>query len=279
MVARMMLGTALARLRVGAGLSASDAGTVTGLPAPVITGLELGDTGIIRLRDVAGLYTAYGVSDLADRAMLLGLARKANSREWWHGYQDVIPGWFGYYLGLEQAASLIRSYAIQTIPVLLQTPGYARALIALDYGGAFGCDAERQVELRIRRQDILQGTAPARLWAVIDEAALRETAGTSAVMRDQLRHLIGMCDLPHVTIGILPFRPGGYAVLGGPLTVLRMPDRQLPDTAYLDQKTGGQYARTAAHVDYYRHVLNQLVIAAEQVGPPQQLLAQILRDI
>jgi hypothetical protein len=138
MLARMVLGTALGRLRDSAGLSAGDASVVSGLAVPVITGLELGDTGVIRLRDVAGLYTAYGLSDLADRATLLGLARKANSREWWHDYQDVIPEWFGYYLGLEQAASLIRSYAAETIPVLLQTPGYASALIAHEDGGAFG---------------------------------------------------------------------------------------------------------------------------------------------
>ena len=114
---------------------------------------------------------------------------------------------------------------------------------------------------------------------MIDEAALRRTAGTPAVMREQLRHLIGMCDLPHITIGILPSRVGGHAVVGGPLTVLRMPDRQLPDIAYLDQEAGGQHARTAAHVDYCRHVLNQLAIAAETAGPPQQVLTQILRDI
>jgi Domain of unknown function (DUF5753)/Helix-turn-helix domain len=276
--ARMVLGTALGRLRESAGLSAGDASAVSGLPVPLIAGMELGQADIIRMWDVAELYTAYGVSDLAERATLLGLARQANSREWWRAYQDVIPVWFEHYLGLEQAASLIRSFAVQTIPTLLQTPDYVRALIALGYGSAPGQDVQRRVELRMRRQHILHGTSPVRLWAVIDEAALRRVAGTRTVMREQLRHLIDMCDLPHVTIRILPFRLGGHVATRGPLTVLRLPDRQIPDVAFLEQLIGGRYFHTAAHLDFYRHILNQLAIAAEPAGPPQHILAQILRD-
>jgi hypothetical protein len=277
-VARMALGSALGRLREHAGLSAGQASTASGLPASLVTGLERGDAGVIRLRDVAGLYTAYGVSDLAQRATLLGLARQANSREWWSGYRDVIPGWFEHYLGLEQAASLIRSYAVQTIPALLQAPGYARALIALGDGGSGGPGAEMRAELGVRRQRILHGACPARLWAMIDEAALRRAPGTAAAMREQLRHLIGMCDLPNVTIGVLPFRLGGHAATGGPLTVLRLPDRQVPDIAYLEQFASGRCVQDDAHLDYYRHVLNQLALAAEPAGTPQDILAQILRD-
>ncbi len=281
-VARMVLGAALARLRASAGLSAGDASAASGVSVPLITGLELGQAGTIRLRDVAELYTAYCVSDLAERATLLGLARLANSREWWHGYQDVIPGWFGHYLGLEQAAGLIRGYAVQTIPALLQTPGYARALIALGNMGGRGQEAERRVERRVelamRRQHILHCAAPTLLWAVIDEAALRRAAGTRTVMRDQLRHLIETCDLPHVTIRILPFRLGGHAATGWPLTVVRLPDRELPDVGYLEQLGGGRYVHAAAHLDYCRHLLNQLAIWAEPAGPPQDLVAQILRE-
>ncbi len=276
-MARMVLGTALGRLRESAGLSAGDASAASGLPVPLVTSLELGQGDLIRLRDVAGLYTAYGVSDLAERATLLGLARRANGREWWHSYQDVIPGWFGSYLGLEQAACLIRCYAAATVPALLQTPGYARALIALREGG-HGQEAGRRVELQMRRQHILHGTSPVRLWAVIDEAALRRAPGARSVMRDQLRHLIGMCDVPHVTIRVLPFRLGGHAATGGPITMLRLPDRQVPDVAYLEQHAGGRYVRSTAHLDYYRHILNQLAIQAEPAGPPQDLVAQILRD-
>src|SRR5262249_52674275 len=117
-VARMVLGATLQRLREKAGLSVADASLSIALPAPRIAEVECGQAGR-RLRQVAGLCAAYGVSDLAERATLLGLARQANVPQWWHGYRDLVPKPFECYLGLEQAASLIRGFTAQVIPVLL----------------------------------------------------------------------------------------------------------------------------------------------------------------
>lgn len=275
--ARLVLGMTLRRLRAAAGLSLTSAAEATGLAATRIGELEQGQ-GSMALRDVAGLYTTYRVDDLADRATLLGLARQANIPQWWHRYRELIPGWFECYLGLEQAASLIRSYTAQILPALLQTPDYARAVIALTHGDAARPELRQRVELRMSRQRILHGPHPPRLWAVIDEAALRRPAGTRTIMRAQLRHLISACDQPNITICVLPFRLGGHAATGGPVAIVRLPHRQLPDIAYLEQLASGLYFRTPAQVDYYRHILNQLAIQAEPAGPPQQLLAQILHD-
>ena len=46
---------------------------------------------------------------------------EANAPGWWHRYSDVLPSWFQVYIGLEGAATLIRSYDIQFVPGLLQT--------------------------------------------------------------------------------------------------------------------------------------------------------------
>lgn len=277
-MARMVLGMTLRRLRESAGLSADDASGSAGLlPGTSVSDIELGCTGV-RLRDVAGLCTAYGVSDLAERVTLLGLARQANNPPWWHCYLNLIPAWFERYLELEQAASLIRSYTGQVIPALLQTPDYARAVITLVHGPTPEPDLARRLELLMRRQHILRDPQPPHLWTVIDEAALRRRAGTRTAMRAQLRHLIDACDLAHVTIRVLPFHLGSHPATGGPLAVLRLPDRQLPDIAYLELPATGLYIRTPAQVDYYRHILNQLAIQAGPAGSPQQILAQILRD-
>lgn len=276
--ARMALGTALGRLREDAGLSADEVSAATGVPAGLITGMELGEAEV-RLWDVAGLYSAYGVSDPADRTMLLGLAHRARCREWWHSYRDVIPPGLDQYFGLEQAASLIRCYCAQMIPALLQTPGYARAAILLRHGRMTERELDRRVDLQARRQQILHGTAPALLWAVIDEAALRRPAGTPAVMDEQIRHLIAMCELPNVTIQVLPFTSGALpaALTGGILAVLRLPGRDLPDIGYLEDFAAGRYYRSPGYLDYFRHLLNQLALQAESAGPPQRVLARILR--
>lgn len=276
--ARLVLGAALRRLRGDAGLSAEQASTATGVPATLIAGLERGQCDV-RFWDVAGLYSAYGVSDVATRAMLLGLVHRSNCREWWHAYRDVIPAWLEQYVALEQAASLIRCYCAQTVPVLLQVPGYARTVIAGPHGGAPGRDADRQMELRMRRQRVLHGPAPARFWAVIDEAALRRQVAGPAVMREQLRHLIATCEMPNVTIRVLPFSAGGLpAVVGGLLAVLRLPDRELADIGYLEQLAGGSYFHSGEYIDYFRHVLNQLALQAEPAGRSQRLLATILAE-
>jgi transcriptional regulator with XRE-family HTH domain len=276
-VAGLVLGKRLRRLRDAAGLGVAEAAEAAGVLVARVEGLEQGSAGI-RLRDVASLYDVYGVSDVADRATLLGLARQATMRPWWHDYLDVIPAWFEHYLAWEQAASLIRCFAPQVLPVLLQTSDYARAVVARSGAGAGRADVQRRVDLRMARQQVLNDVRPPRLWVVIDEAALRRPAGSRAVMRAQLRHLIGLCDLPHVTIAVLPFRAGGHPAVGGPLAVLRLPDRQLPDIAYLEQLASGLYFRNVGHLDYYRHVLNQLALLAEEAGPPQQALAGILRE-
>jgi len=82
-------------------------------------------------RDVADLLTLYGITDGAEREGLLELARQAGVPGWWQQYNDVMPRWFEYYIGLERAASVIRSYEVQFIQGLLQTEDYARTVILI----------------------------------------------------------------------------------------------------------------------------------------------------
>jgi transcriptional regulator with XRE-family HTH domain len=275
MVSRLLTGLALRRLREDRGLSHEQAGQAIGVPGPEISHLEEGRAGF-RMRDVVGLCALYGVSDQTDRVTLLGLARRANIPEWWHPYRDVIPPWFERYLGLEQAASVIRSFEVQFIPGLLQTPEYAQAVLALGFPSAPRHDIGRRAELRMRRQDILHRKQPARLWAVIDEAALRRPVGGGRVLRAQLRHLIAVSDMPHVTIQVAPFRLGGHPAGGGPFTVLRLPGEQLPDVAYLEQLTSARYYDHRAEPDYFRHIMDRLAIQAGPAGHSGAILSQIL---
>jgi transcriptional regulator with XRE-family HTH domain len=275
-LARMTVGSRLRWHREELGLSREDAAAAIGVPAGQIRAMERGDTRLT-VREVGGLCAVYELGDLDERATLLGLARQANGPEWWHLYRDVIPAWFTRYLSLEQAARLIRSYHPQVIPALLQTPAYTRALLTASHGPAQ--DLARRAELRARRQDIVRQRQPVRLWAVIDEAALRRPVGGAAVMRGQLQHLIGMCDLPQVTIAVLPFARGGRLAASGPVSLLRLPDAQLPDVAYLDLLTGGLYLDSPAECTFYWHLMNQLAIAAESAGPAQVILRQILQDM
>lgn len=273
-VARMLLGARLRRLREDRGLSREQAGRTIRSSGSKLCRLELGRTGC-KPRDVEDLLTLYGVVDAAERDTTMALAEQANTSGWWHPYQDVIPTWAQTYLGLEQASPLIRTYELQFVPGLLQTADYARAVTRLAHEDATGTELARRVELRMRRQRILHGSSPTRLWAVIDETALRRSIGGPAVMRAQVRHLIRMSELPHVTVQVLPFAAGGQVPVGGPVTLLRLPGGGLPDVVYLEQLTSAVYADRPGDLDYYRHVMNRLVTEAESVTASRALLEEL----
>jgi transcriptional regulator with XRE-family HTH domain len=276
-LSRLVLGKALRRLREGAGISRETASKAIRASESKISRLELGRTGF-KLRDVADLCTLYGVHDNVARTTLLAMARWANSAEWWHQYRDVIASWFEPYVGLEQTASVIRCFEVQYVPGLLQTPDYARAVLELGHGTALESEIERRVQLRIGRQHILNRSQPAHLWAVIDEGALRRPLGGRAAMLAQLRHLIDACDLNNVTIQVLTFRSGGHAG-AGPVTMLRMPDPELPDVAYLEQYATAVYPDRSADLDYYRHIMNLLTLRADAAADTPAILHKILTEI
>ena len=184
---RMLLGARLRKLREAAGVSREDAGYAIRGSGSKISRLELGRTGC-KLRDVGDLLDLYRVG-AGERATLLAMAGSANAPGWWQQYGDAVPDWFEPYLGLEQAAEVIRCYEVQFVPGLLQTPDYARAVFQIEAGNDPELDTGQQVSVRIRRQQVLHRPRPPRLWAVIDEAALRRPIGGTAVARAQLEHL------------------------------------------------------------------------------------------
>lgn len=273
---RMLLGARLRKLREAAGVSREDAGYAIRGSESKISRLELGRTRC-KPRDISDLLSLYGVSE-GERATLLAMAGSANAAGWWQQYSDAVPAWFAPYLGLEQAAEVIRCYEVQFVPGLLQTPDYARAVFQIEAGSDPDLDAEQQVSVRMRRQQILHRPRPARLWAVIDEAALRRTIGGAPVMRAQLEHLIEMARLTHVSIQVAPFSLGGRAVASGPITVLRFPEAELPDVVYLERHATGVYLGKSADRLYYWNILNRLVTQAPPLADTEAILLRILRE-
>lgn len=119
-VLRMMLGTQLRRLREAAGVTPDQAGYEIRASRSKISRLERGRVGF-KERDVADLLTLYGVTDEQLHAAVLSLARQSNADDWWAKYGDILPDWFEAYLGLEAAASLVRTFELQFVHGLFQT--------------------------------------------------------------------------------------------------------------------------------------------------------------
>ncbi|WP_166459169.1 helix-turn-helix domain-containing protein [Verrucosispora sioxanthis] len=277
-VLRMLLGAQLRRLRESRGVSRESAGWEIRSSESKISRMELGRVGF-KERDVADLLTLYGVTAEQERAALLKLARDANNPGWWHRYGDVLPSWFQSYLGLEAAAALIRSYEVQFVPGLLQTREYARAVVLLGHSTAGPEEIDRRVDLRMRRQELLARPRPPRLWAVVDEAALRRPIGGPQVMRGQLEALLAATRTPNVRLQVIPFAAGGHAAAGGAFTILRFGDQDLPDIVYIEQLTSAIYLDKREDLDFYAVAMERLCVEAEPPERTPEILERMIADL
>jgi transcriptional regulator with XRE-family HTH domain len=274
---RVTLGTQLRRLREASHITSVEAADTIRATPSKISRLERGRTAA-KQRDVADLLTLYGVTDPAQREELLEIVRQASTPGWWQQYSDVLPRWFEPYIGLEKAASIIRSYEVQFVQGLLQTEDYARAVIVIGNAHASGGEIDRRVSLRMGRQELLTQPDAPELWAVLDEAALRRSPGGPEVMRAQLEHLLEVTELPNVTLQIVPFDAGPHAAAGGPFSILRFPEPDLPDLVYLEQLNSAIYLDHPEEVSNYLTIMDRLAVQAKTGTASRNMIRALLRQ-
>jgi transcriptional regulator with XRE-family HTH domain len=272
-ILRILLGGHLRRLREAKGIPARDAAASIRASESKISRIELGRNAIREI-DVLDLLTLYEVG-VEEREQLLTLAELANRPGWWQKYNDIIPEWFHAYVGMEEAARSIRVYEPQFIPGLLQTEEYVAAVIAL---GDFSLeDAERHVLLRRDRQRRFR-EGKLKLWAIVDEAALRRPVEGPDVQLEQLCYLRKQCSTPALTLQVIPYGMGGYAAPGG-FSILRFADRDLPDVVYVENLTSALYLDKQADVDRYLLAMERLSIVAYEPQRTPQILDEIIREL
>jgi len=276
-VQRLVLGGHLRLLREQADMTTERAAASIRGSHSKISRMEHGRVGF-KERDIADLLTLYGMVDGAEREALLNLAREASTPGWWQAYSDILPHWVEPYFGLEAAASFIREFELQFVPGILQIEEYARAVIRL---GNLPSEDEviRRAQARISRQEILRRADPPRIWAVLDEGALRRHIGGRDVMKAQLRHLIEMCDHPNITLQILPFSAGAHRAMGGPFTILRYTEPDLRDVVYIEQLTSALYLDKPIEVDAYLEVIEEVCLQANPSAKTPGFLNSVLDSL
>lgn len=149
--------------------------------------------------------------------------------------------WFISYLEVEQTAVRLRTWEPLVIPGLLQTRPYARCVLRGAYPLRPAAEIERQAEARIDRQLIWDRDEPPppMMPVVIGEAALRRKLGGTAVMLEQLGHLLDMADHPRITVQVLELSSTGFVGQLAPFVVASFGDGH-PDVAHLDNALAGQ---------------------------------------
>jgi transcriptional regulator with XRE-family HTH domain len=277
-VRRRIVGAQLRRLRENSGVSRRQAAASIGVGESRLSRVETGHSGLDE-DDVRRLLELYGIHRAEERDALLALVREANRPGWLQAFSGAVPAWFRPYVDLEEAAQVIRTYEVQFIPGLLQTEDYARAVIAHGLTEPPADEVERRVELRMRRQRILTSAHPTRLWAVIDEAALWRPIGGSDVTRDQLRALLDAARLQNITVQVMPFHVGGHAGEAGAFTILRFPEPELHDIAYVEQLTGAMYLERDDDMDHYGAAMERLCVQSASPEESMDLISKIIREI
>lgn len=237
----------------------------------------------IHPNDCRALLALYGVKGEAADAVV-EMARQARQRGWWQRtYSDTLPDWFSKFVGLESDASAIRFFSAQTVPGLLQTEAYARAIIMAAATPRQPKEIDQIVALRMDRQALLTSDDPPQFRAVLDEGAVRRVIGGRQVMREQIERLLQATEQTHIEIQVLPFDVGAHGGLNGGFVILDFPPlaEPYPNQAaddrivYIDTWRSSLYLEEPAEVAAYAAVFEQIRAEALSAERSRDLLREI----
>lgn len=254
-VGRRRLAGALRRHRTDAGLTMHQVARHLDCWTGKISRLEAGLVAP-NVSDVRVLLALYGVED-HERDALLEMARLAREKAWWHAYTDVVPPESARFFGLEDGSAAISEYGVQLIPGLLQTAEYARALME-SAPDATPETIKRRLELRLRRQQLLDRPAGPQLHVVLYEALLHDIVGSVAVTATQLTRIVEVTQRPNVTVQVLPFTAGAHPGKGSPFTILRFANPSDPEIVYLESPRQNIYVENQDDVGFYSHAFDRI---------------------
>jgi hypothetical protein len=164
------------------------------------------------------------------------------------------------------------------VPGLLQTEAYARAQLRGTLPTASEDEIESRVTARTGRQAVLVKDEAPKLWAIIDEAALRRAVGGRDVMRGQVARLLEARSLPNVTIQAIPFGSGAHPGMDGAFVILNFPDGDDPSIVYIESAAGGLFLEEAAELRRYILMFEHLRAAASGLDATASLLEAIISE-
>jgi hypothetical protein len=206
---------------------------------------------------------------------IIELTREARKKGWWHVYGVDDRG----YVALEDAACSVWDYQVLTVPGLLQTEDYARALFRGGRQITREAEIDRHVAVRMGRQGRLTAEEPVKLWAIVDESALLRPVGGAEVMRAQLCRLVEVAELPNVTLQVLPMAVGANAGMEGAFIILDFADPCNPDIVFTEHRAGAVHLQKPADVRAcrlaFKHLWSEALDPGESIAFIQGVMTQV----
>jgi transcriptional regulator with XRE-family HTH domain len=247
----------LVAARAASGMTLSALGAEIDLDGSAISKIEKGQQGLT-VRNVKAIGRATGLSKAKIDELVLLAADDKNYEDWLVEFRGDMPDWFELYPALEQDADQIWTYSSELVEGLLQTPAYAEAVARAGLPGITEDQLRRSVELRVKRQEMLDRDEPPELHVMLNEAVVRRPAGGKATMREQIRHLVEMAERPNITVQVLPFEAGAHPGMKTGFYLLRFPEGfDDMDCVYLENDNGGVWQERPDHVARYTEVFTR----------------------
>jgi len=264
------LATELRRLRERTGLTGEEVAHRLGWSGSKVSRIERHRIGVKQpdLRDLLDLYGAAG----AHREELLALADESKQKSW----LEVVTASFApenaAYFHAEAEAHSIWNWEPQVVPGLLQTPEYARAVMQLWLTMFPGPqkEADRRVEARLVRQQVLTRDPPLELSVVLDQSVLQRRFGDQAVMHEQLMRLAEASELPNVAVRIHLLDTADSSLPTAAFSYMQFPhvhDVPMNDIVSVEHLDGSFYIEEEEQTFRYRVAFEYL--AGKSLDPEQ----------
>jgi transcriptional regulator with XRE-family HTH domain len=269
-VRRRELGALLRALRQERGWTAEEVAERLLVSPSKISRQETGQRGV-SARDIRDLCDLYGVQG-DERQRLIDLASEGKQRPEWQSRR--LP--YSTYVGLEAEAASISDYALGVMPGLLQTAGYARAVLQAMVPRWVPEIVEERVQGRLDRQErILAAPAAPHFEAVMDESVLHRVVGSPAVMREQAEHLLALADQSAITLRIIPYSAGALPSPTNKFIILRFGSPNVADTVFAEGLTGDLYLDDPDDVEVYSTTFRALMGLAAGPGDTRKIISGV----
>ncbi|RAY14473.1 hypothetical protein DPM19_16100 [Actinomadura craniellae] len=189
----------------------------------------------------------------------------------WYARTGHDPDWFRQFVQYEEGADAIRVYHGKTIPVLLQTPEYAQAIL---WAAGRTREVEAESKSRMKRQEILRRDDPPFLWVLLDQEVLECPIGGDGVMRGQLQRLLEIMDDPRFSIRIVARSVGPHPGHDGAFQIYQVGDRCV---AYAVAQIGGRLIEAGTEASTLGVRFDQIGALALSRDDSRKLVEQTLR--
>jgi transcriptional regulator with XRE-family HTH domain len=260
----------LRALRVAAGLSQEEAGAKLHYNDQKISRFECGQ--VPGWHSLRAMLDVYGLP-VNDWQPYLDLWELASKRGWWRAYglDDL------HYVSMEDQASIVREFHGDFIPGLLQTEPYARAVFSAMEMPRSQNSIDREVTVRMRRQQRLIGDTPLTLHTIINEPVLRQGVSRE-IMRSQMFRLLRRAELPNVTIQVIPDSAPLHPGWQGSFIVLRFPGDDF-EIGYVEHAFGSVHIEGESQVRAARLRFDGLADLALSQSDSLALIDRVVADL